>query len=119
MPNCAILTELEKAGIRRPTDPQRPHRGDLWVPTWQEYATACARLTDRCRQGKARHIDQRELNLAVAGANTKPMGDAYGWARRTTEVNIAPFVAVTLAQAAYETRAHLLEQTRMPLVAFA
>lgn len=119
MPNCAILSELDQAGIKRPAKPDKPQRGDLWVPTWQEYATACARMTDLCRQGRVRHIDQRELNLAVAGAHTKPMGDAYGWARRNTEVNIVPWVAVTLACAAAETRTHLIEATRMPMVAFA
>lgn len=115
-PAGSLLTALEKAGICRPEDPDAPQRGDLAIPSTREYAAACGQFVDAFRQRKLRHIDQSQLNAAVAGAKTRTVGDAYGWARRAGSIDISPLVAVSLARWTYETRAHLALEPAGPIV---
>lgn len=103
-PAGALLIDLARAGIQQPEDPKNPGRGDLAIPSTVEVAQACGQWADDIRQDRARHIDQPELNTAIAGARTRPLGDAYAWARRAANADISPLVAVTLARWAYVSR---------------
>lgn len=62
-----------------------------------DYVRACASLQDGVINGRLRHIDQNQLNAAVAGADIRPVGDAWAWSRKASTVDITPLVAVTLA----------------------
>ncbi|MFO7164872.1 MAG: hypothetical protein DIU75_016205 [Mycolicibacterium hassiacum] len=114
-PAGSLLTDLDKAGIRRPSDAAAPNRGDLAVPTAQDVAAACGRFADAVAQGSVRHIGQPQLTEAIRGAKTRPLGDAWAWGRRGSSSDISPLVAVTLAKWAYETRAHLVNREYDPL----
>lgn len=114
-PAGSLLLPLEKAGLRRPADPAKPGRGDLAIPTTREVAAACGSFTDAARQDILRHIDQTPLNTAIGGARSRPLGDAWAWARKTSSADISPLVAVTLAKWAYDTRAHLVRDDYDPL----
>lgn len=57
-----------------------------------------------------RHLGQSELDLAVAGAARRDLGDRWLWARKGVSVDISPLVAVTLADWAHATRAHLQDE---------
>lgn len=109
-PAGSLVTDLEKAGITLPADPERPERGDLILPTYSEVAAACGQLLDAARDGTDRHIDQAQLTTAVLGAKTRPLGDAVAWGRRQADVDISPLVAVTLARWALLERAHLISE---------
>ena len=78
---------------------------DVVQVTSREYAQACGRLRALVRDGQVRRLDQLPLTAAVAGARSRPLGDAWGWARRSTSIDISPLVAVTLALWAVEARA--------------
>jgi hypothetical protein len=108
-PAVTLLEPLEKAGITRPEDPEAPQYGDLAVPTAQDVAAACGQLADAVTQQVFRHIGQQILADAIRGAATRPLGDAWAWARRISSVDISPLVTVTLARWAYLARAHLVE----------
>ncbi|KAB8179143.1 terminase [Streptomyces sp. 3MP-14] len=107
-PVGSLLVDLEKAGITRPADGAEPRYGDLAIPTAQEVAAGCGQLVDAVTQGTLRHIGQELLETAITGARTRPLGDAWGWGRRLSTVDISPLVAVTLARWAFESRAHLI-----------
>lgn len=107
-PAASLLLDLEKAGIVRPEDPDKPQLGDLAIPSPREYAGACGSLVDAVRQKQLRHIDEPELAHAVNGVKTRPLGDAWAWGRRAGNVDISPLVAATLARWAFEARAHLI-----------
>lgn len=115
------LLELEKRGIRRPADPAKPQRGDLAIPTFLDVAASCGQFADAVRQGTLRHIDQAQLNIAMAGARSRPLGDAWAWARKAADVDISPLVAATLARWAYQLRAEAIDKNsqRTPLAAWA
>ncbi|MFJ6617593.1 terminase [Kitasatospora sp. NPDC091335] len=107
-PAGSLLVDLDKAGIGRPDDPERPARGDLAVPAAPDVAAACGQLVDAITQRTVRHTAQPEVAEAIRGAKTRPLGDAWAWGRRISTVDISPLVAVTLARWAWETRTHLV-----------
>lgn len=109
-PAGSLLPDLAAAGIAEPEDPERPARGDLAVPLAADVAASTGQFLDAIAAGALRHTDQVQLSTAVAGAKTRPLGDAQAWARRTATADISPLVAVTLARWAYLTRVDRLVQ---------
>lgn len=71
----------------------------------REMAQACGSLFDHVAQQQIRHLDQAELNLAVAAAKKRPVGDAWVWRRKNTTEDISPLEAVTLAAFGAEKQA--------------
>lgn len=80
-----------------------------------ELAQACGMFFDGVEQRTVRHLGTSELSQAVRGAATRPLGDSWAWARKTSGSNIAPLVAVTIAHWAVRTMA---PDSGEPLVAF-
>lgn len=107
-PAGALIDDIEKAGIIRPPDPDRPERGDLIIANSRDVAAACGQFSDAVRQAALVHIDQAELNTALLGARTRSLTDAWAWARRHASVDISPLVAATLARWAYMARVDLV-----------
>jgi hypothetical protein len=62
-----------------------------------EYAEACGVFFDAVSQQQVRHLGTTELELAIRGAATRPLGDRWAWGRKSSAVDITPLVAVTLA----------------------
>lgn len=107
-PAGALIIDLEKAGICRSEDSDKPKRGDLIVPGTRDVAHSCGQLAIAVRENKLVHIDQVPPNTAIAGASTRPLGDSWAWARRTAQSDISPLVAMTLARWAYEARVEVV-----------
>ena len=42
-------------------------------------------------------VTLKHLAAALAGAQQRPLGDAWAWSRKSSRVNIAPLIAATLA----------------------
>jgi phage terminase large subunit-like protein len=104
-PGASLLGDLERAGIRKPENEDRPARGDLIVMASQDVANAFGAFVDACNQKRGRHIGQAQLTAALAGAKTRPLGDGgEAWGRRTSGEDISSLVAVTAADWAYHTR---------------
>jgi hypothetical protein len=62
-----------------------------------EHARSCGTFFDLVSEGLLRHLGTPELVNALAGAQKRPLGDAWAWSRRSSRVDISPLVAVTLA----------------------
>ncbi|WP_425832583.1 terminase [Streptomyces fractus] len=67
-------------------------------PKAREVAAACGQFYDAVTEQSLSHLDQAPLSAALAGAEKRPLGDAWAWARRIVSVDISPLVAVTLAK---------------------
>ncbi|HEY9413506.1 MAG TPA: hypothetical protein VIQ30_02000, partial [Pseudonocardia sp.] len=106
---AALLHDLEAAGMCRPADPDRPRRGDLAVPAVNEVAAGVGQFIDAARQKTIRHTGQGQLDSAIAGAKTRPLGDAVAWGRKQSGIDIGPLVAATLARWAFVTRADVVQ----------
>lgn len=63
----------------------------------RDMAIACAKFFDTVMGQSLRHTDQPQMNLALSVARKRPIGDAWGWNRRTATSDITPLVAATLA----------------------
>jgi hypothetical protein len=62
------------------------------------FVQACGSFFDRVMERKIRVRPVRnELDAAVAGAVRRNVGDAWAWGRRSSDIDISPLVAVTLA----------------------
>lgn len=67
-------------------------------PKGREVAAACGQFYDAVAEQMLSHLDQAPLAAALAGAQKRPLGDAWAWARRIVSVDISPLVAATLAK---------------------
>lgn len=93
-PAGAFVDELESAGVT------------VLVPSASDVGDACGTFTSGVQPRKGEvadivHIDQLDLNEAVAGADKRPLGEKWGWDKRNSASDITPLVAVTLAAWGY------------------
>lgn len=84
-PASSLLDELGQRGVT------------VHAATASEHARACGMIFDLVEQGRLRHLGQSSLATAIAGAKTRPLGDAWAWARMKSSADITPLVASTLA----------------------
>ena len=88
-PVSSVLDELERAGVR------------LERRTGPEVAAACGRFYNAIADAEVRvRPTSAELDAAVAGVSTKPVGDKFVWSRQTSAEDVTPLMAATLAFAA-------------------
>lgn len=69
---------------------------DVTLTTTTDHQRAFAWIFQAILDHELHHLDQPELNGAVTGASTRPVGDGQLWNRRGDAV-ISPLVAATLA----------------------
>ncbi|MFJ6348660.1 terminase [Streptomyces sp. NPDC092046] len=67
-------------------------------PKVREIAQATGQFYDSVVDQSVSHLDQAPLAVALAGAQKRPLGDSWAWARRGVGVDISPLVAATLAR---------------------
>jgi hypothetical protein len=96
-PRCWVVDAGGPAGSLIP-DLEERLGIDVVQPKSREVAAACGRLYDAVAERTLSHLDQAPLAAALAGAQKRPLGDAWAWARRIVSVDISPLVAVTLAK---------------------
>jgi len=73
-------------------------RVEVTLTSARDYAQACGQFFDAVDGGFLAHLGQDELSAAALTARRRPLGDAWAWARKSsTDVDISPLVAVTLA----------------------
>ena len=58
---------------------------------------ACAELQRDVKNCRVRHLDQPELNAAVAGVGIRPIGEGWVFSAKASSVDVCPLLAVTLA----------------------
>lgn len=88
-PVSSVIDELERAGVR------------LERRSGPDVAAACGRMFNAVADGEVRvRPSSAELDAAVAGVATKPVGDKFVWSRQTSSADVTPLMAVTLAFAA-------------------
>ena len=91
----AVRKELELLGLP-----------DLLIePKTREIAGASGQFFDAVASQAIVHLDQAPLATALAGADKRPVGDGWAWARRGVSVDISPLVGCTLAVWGHAERA--------------
>ena len=72
-------------------------QNEITVMSSTQHAEACGMFADAVKQGRLRHLGQRELLEALRGATKRSLTDAWAWNRKDSSVDISPLVACTLA----------------------
>lgn len=65
----------------------------LRVMTTPEVADACSDIQDAALTEQLRHTGQVELDMALAGASLRKLGDRNAWDRRNASADITPLVS--------------------------
>lgn len=84
-PSAAFIAPLAEVGV------------EVEAVTAADHARACARFLDFISEGSIRHLGSLDLVSAIRVAQTRPLGDAWAWSRRSSTGNISPLVSATLA----------------------
>lgn len=84
-PTMAVLSDLENAGV------------EVEVMPFADIARACAELQLDVKNCRVRHLDQPELNAAVAGAAVRTVSESWVFSAKASTVDVSPLLAVTLA----------------------
>lgn len=96
-PRCWVIDAGGPAGSL--IEPLQEALGvEVVKPKARQIADGVGQLYDAVVGQGISHIDQAPLAVALAGAQKRPLGDAWAWARRGVGVDISPLVAVTLAK---------------------
>lgn len=82
-PIGALLPDMRLAGL------------DPVLMTARDQVQACGALYGKAKDTGFRHIDQKQLNDALAGARKRELGDAWALRRKDSACDISPLVAVT------------------------
>lgn len=85
-PAASLTKELRSAGV------------EVTESSARDMAKACGGFYDDAIEGRLRHMDDPRLTSALSGASKRPIGDAWGWNRKSASSDISPLVAVTLAR---------------------
>jgi phage terminase large subunit-like protein len=63
----------------------------------RQLAQGCGIFNQAVLERQVRHLGTLELVTALDGAAKRPLGDSWAWSRKSSNVDISPLVAVTLA----------------------
>jgi len=93
-PVGGMIPDLERAGftIRNTSNPT----GKLVLLDGRDQTRACEQFLANVLAGLFVHRDEYALNVAVAGAGRRVVGDSWKWSRRDSTVDISPLVAATV-----------------------
>lgn len=95
-PTAWLLDPSSSAGSLLPAMAEAGIEPDLMQA--REMAQACGSFYEAVMEAAAfRHLGQPVLDAALQGAKKRKLADAWAWDRRTSDVDISPLVAATLA----------------------
>ena len=96
-PGSRVVVDAGGAASALQTELRR-YRVSPTLVTMREYAQACGIFFDTVEARRVVHIDQAQLNDAVAGARIRPLGESlWAWKRKNALADISPLVAASLA----------------------
>lgn len=93
-PAGSLVAEVER---RLGRALQRLRKNELTQVSAKQHGQGFGLFLDLIEQKKLVHLGQPTLRSAIDGASKRPLGDAFAWSRKDSNVDISPLVAVTLA----------------------
>ncbi|MYV56514.1 terminase [Streptomyces sp. SID3212] len=105
-PAASLIPALRKALVEKKLD-QVGGRDLLVEMKTREVVAAAGQFYDAVIEQGIVHLDQAPLATALAGADKRPVGEGWAWARRGVTVDISPLVSATHAAWGYAERAHV------------
>jgi hypothetical protein len=96
------ISDLADRDIKLPEEEERPKRGELFLPTTSDVATAYGLFVDSANKGEVRHHGDPPLDTAI-GAPPRPLAGGATWDHRHG-IEVGPAIVVQLAMLAYRER---------------
>lgn len=97
-PRCWVVDEGGPAGSLIP-ELKEALGVEIVTPKVREIGQGCGQFYDAVVDQSLSHHDPPSLATALAGAQKRPLGDAWAWGRRPgSGADVSPLVAVTLAK---------------------
>lgn len=99
-PPSSLIPAVRKALAAKLEETRNPYYEDLLIEAKaRDVANAYGQVIDLIENQQVVHLGQAQapLTTALAGADTRPVGEGKTWARRTSSVDISPLVAATNA----------------------
>ncbi|MCT9932436.1 hypothetical protein N5079_19735 [Planotetraspora sp. A-T 1434] len=119
-PAGSLIADLEAVKAKKPDG--EVAKLEITKPTAREVGHAFGQLVDGVMPEEGdptiRVLPHPALDAAVAGAVTRPLGDAKAWDSKAASVDICPLVAVTQAAWGFATRGHIEEESVEPWAAW-
>ncbi|MDT9689396.1 terminase [Streptomyces sp. P9(2023)] len=99
-PAGSLIPELETAlsEVEQELTGNPEARIEVVKPKARQIAQGCGQFYDAVADQTLSHFDPPPLAVALAGAQKRPLGEAWAWARRNVGVDISPLVAATFAR---------------------
>ncbi|MGW6566451.1 terminase [Streptomyces sp. NPDC054975] len=99
-PAGSLIQDLEDAlsEVEQELTGNPEARVEVVKPKARQIAQGCGQFYDAVSDQSLSHFDPPPLAVALAGAQKRPLGDAWAWARRNVGVDISPLVAATFAK---------------------
>jgi len=101
-PSAVVVDSGSSAGSLLPA--LRERGLDPLLASTRDVGQAFGAFYDELTSGQLHHLDQEGLTAALAGASTRPLGDANTWDRKHHATDITPLVAVTLASWGFDVK---------------
>lgn len=115
-PAGSLIGDLKDALKADPDDEEEDPR--LLAPIVQtktrDVVHATSQFYDAVIEQTLTHRDDAQMASALAGAQKRPLGDAWAWARRIVSVDISPLVAATLAKWGLSAEVEEIEEEPEP-----
>lgn len=93
----AAIVADRRAPIGSLIDRMALELGPLTEPDTVQFGMSTGVLYDGLVDGDVWHAGQADLDVAVAQARSRPLGDSWAWNRKDSPVDISPLCAATLA----------------------
>lgn len=94
---CVVVDRTSPAGSLLPELTQHASGLNLKIAGARDLAQGCGSLYDAVITEQLRHRGQTQLDVALAAAATRQLGDVWVWDRKGSPLDIAPIVSATLA----------------------
>ncbi|MFD9949840.1 hypothetical protein ACFWYW_55775 [Nonomuraea sp. NPDC059023] len=118
-PAGSLIADLDAVDVDLPDG--KPGRLEITKPTMQQVGHGWGQFMDAVmpEQGEPtlRYLPHPALDVAVAGAATRKLGDSKAWDSKAAAVDICPLVAATHALWGFATKGHIEEAP--PVMPFA
>jgi hypothetical protein len=94
---CVVIDRTSPAGSLLPEFTQPGNGLNLKVAGARDLAQGCGALFDAVVTEQLRHRGQTQLDVALAAASTRQLGDVWIWDRKGSPLDISPITSATLA----------------------
>lgn len=102
-PLTSIVNDLKAGLLKLLKDGDLEREIPVITPNITEVCQGCGWFYDAVRYSRMVHLGDKAMAYALAGADKRTIGDLWVWSRKSTDEDISPLYAATLAAMGFNT----------------